>query len=172
MNRITLAQREALDVIKDMIDRSNTAVPEYGTKIMTLIFGILNVDCRAEYTVTDITDIEGDKTIPINPNNGNDKIHINIPDWLKDVPTPPFNPNPYPPQVWYNYETDPIQTNAQEHRRYVTEVSCTDDKNAIVSVSCTNDNNCIGDTITTAEVFRQNTGDFRDEQEQSTFKDK
>ena len=87
--QITLAQREALDVIKDMIDRSNTSVPDYGTKIMTLILGILNVDCRVEHTTTDIV---GDKNDPIpNPNIGNDKIPIgapNWPDWIK--PTPPF----------------------------------------------------------------------------------
>ena len=91
MNKITLAQREALDVVKDMIDKSNTNIPEYGTKILSLILGILNIDCRVEHTIdiTDIIGIEGDKTIPINPNNGNDKIQINIPDWIKNVPTSP-----------------------------------------------------------------------------------
>lgn len=118
MNKITLAQREALDVVKDMIDKSNTNVPDYGTKIMTLILGILNIDCRVEHTTTDITDIEGDKTIPINPNNGNDRLQI--PDWIKDVPTPPFSPHdPFPPKVWYNQEPEPIQTTAQE-LRYAT----------------------------------------------------
>ena len=87
MNKITLAQREALDVVKDMIDESNTNVPEYGTKILTLILGILNIDCRVEHT---ITQIDGDKITPIiNPNTDNDKIHINIPDWIKNVPLPP-----------------------------------------------------------------------------------
>ena len=77
MNKITLAQREALDVVVDMINKSNTTVPEYGTKIMTLILGILNIDCRVERT---ITDIDGDKNNLItNPNIGNDKIQINIP---------------------------------------------------------------------------------------------
>jgi hypothetical protein len=56
MNNITLAQREALDVVKDMLDKSNTNVPDYGTKILTLILGILNIDCRVEHTTTDITD--------------------------------------------------------------------------------------------------------------------
>ena len=171
--QITLAQREALDVIKDMIDRSNTAVPEYGTKIMTLIFGILNVDCRVEHTTTDIT---GDKNDPIpNPNIGNDKIHIgapNWPDWIK--PTPPFipgdrtsEPAPWEPRVWYNHETEPLNTQegAQEVR-YVTNVNCTAgetrDKNCVTTTR--NANDCI--------TYTGNTGDFRDEREQSTFKDK
>jgi hypothetical protein len=62
MKTITLAQREALDVVKDMIDKSNPDVPEYGTKIITLILGILNIDCRVEHT---ITQIDGDKITPI-----------------------------------------------------------------------------------------------------------
>ena len=57
MNKITLAQREALDVVKDMLDKSNTSVPDYGTKIMTLILGILNIDCRVERITIDIPDI-------------------------------------------------------------------------------------------------------------------
>lgn len=156
MNKITLAQREALDVVKDMIDRSNTNVPEYGTKVMTLILGILNIDYRVEST---ITQIDGDKTtpIPINPNNGNDRIHINIPDSIREMPTPPFSPHtPFPPQVWYKQEPEPIQTNVPEDVRYATEVSCTGDKNCIVC------------TTNTADV-RYN-GDFRDEQ--TSFNDK
>ena len=160
MNKITLAQREALDVVKDMIDRSNTSVPEYGTKIMTLILGILNVDCRVEHT---ITQIDGDKITPIIPDNGNDRIQINIPDWIKTMPTPPFipgdktsEPAPWEPRVWYNNEPEPIQTNKQEDVRYATEVSCTGDKNCIV---CTSN---------TADV--QYNGDFRDVQ--TSFNDK
>ena len=167
MNKITLAQREALDVVKDMIDRSNTNVPEFGTKVMTLILGILNIDYRVEHTeltTTDITDIEGCKTITINPDNGNNKIHINIPDWGKPAPVPTFVPGdivhpepcPYPPQVWYNQEPEPIQTNKQEDVRYVTEVTYTGDKNGIISVN------------NTADV-RYN-GDFGDEQ--TSFNDK
>lgn len=168
MNRITLAQREALDVVKDMIDKSNTNVPEYGTKILTLILGILNIDCRVEHTNTDITDTGVGKPIPIDivPNNGNDKIQV--PDWIKNVPTPPFvpkdisqpDPYPFPPKVWYNQEVDPIQTNAQEERRYSTSPS--------VSVSCTGDKNCISTTYNPNEV--QYTGDFRDAQ--TSFNDK
>ena len=179
--QITLAQREALDVVVDMIDKSNTAIPEYGTKIMTLILGILNVDSRAEHT---ITQIDNDKITPItNPNNGNDGIQINMPDWIKTMPTPPFvpgdkrsEPAPWEQRIWYNRETEPF--NAQEgaemtqERRYTTNITCTGDKNGTFSVSHTNGKNDIEDTITTAEVFRQNTGDFRDEREQSTFKDK
>ena len=162
MNKITLAQREALDVVKDMIDKSNTNVPEYGAKILTLILGILNIDCRVEHTTIDITDIEGDKTIPINPNNGNDKIQI--PDWIKNVPTPPFvpkdisqpDPYPFPPKVWYSQEPEPIQTNAREVVRYATEVTCTENKN------------CITTTYNPNDV--QYTGDFRDGQ--TSFNDK
>lgn len=161
MNKITLAQREALDVVKDMIDRSNTNVPEYGTKVMTLILGILNIDYRVEST---ITQIDSDKTTPIIPDNGNDKINIGVPnwpDWIK--PTPPFipgdktsEPAPWEPRVWYNQEPEPIQTNVPEDVRYATEVSCTGDKNCIVC------------TTNTADV-RYN-GDFRDEQ--TSFNDK
>ena len=57
MNKITLAQQEALDVVKDMIDKSNTSIPDYGTKIITLILGILNIDSRIDHNITDITDI-------------------------------------------------------------------------------------------------------------------
>jgi hypothetical protein len=155
--KITKAQKYALEVIRGMIDRSNTNVPDYGTKILALIFGILDVD----YTYDDqITDLEGDKVLPINPNNGNDKIQIDVPDWMKTVPTiplPPFTPGDYqPPQVWYNQEPEPIQTNKQEDRKYVTEITYTGDKNGIVYVS------------NTADVRYD--GDFRDEQ--TSFNDK
>lgn len=144
MNNITLAQREALDVVKDMIDKSNTNVPDYGTKILTLILGILNIDCRVEHTNIDITDIKGDSTMSINPNNGNDKLQI--PDWIKNVPTPPVSPHvPYPSQVWYNQEPEQIQTNVQEERRYATEVSCIEDKNGIVYTTNTTDVQYNGD---------------------------
>lgn len=137
---ITLAQREALDVVKDMIDKSNTSVPEYGTKIMTLILGILNIDCSVEHTITQIDD---DKITPIIPDNGNDGIQINIPDWVKNIPpsTPgriTSEPCPFPPQVWYNQETEPIQPTAQE-LRYATKVTCTGDKNCIVHTTNTAD---------------------------------
>jgi hypothetical protein len=172
MNNITLAQREALDVVKDMIDRSNTSIPDYGTKIMTLILGILNVDCRVEHTITQIDD---DKTTPITPDNGtNDKLQqgIEIPDWIKTKPFPPFvpgdkssEPAPWEPRVWYNHESGitpaNANTNAQEDVRYATEVSCTGHQNCITITRNPND-------IT----YTGNTGDFRDEREQSTFKDK
>lgn len=154
---ITLAQREALDVVKDMIDRSNTDVPDYGTKIMTLILGILNVDCRVEHASTDITDIDGGSTLPINPDNGNGKINLDIPDWVKNMPTSPVVPEDYRPvQVWYNYEAEPIQTDAREDIIYAAEISCTGDKNSIISVT------------NTADV--KYNGDFRDEQ--TSFNDK
>ena len=162
-----------------MIDKSNTSVPDYGTKIMTLIFGILNVDCSVEHT---ITQIDGDKITPIiNPDNGNDRIQINIPDWIKTMPTPPFipgdktsEPAPWEPRVWYNNEPEPIQTNKQEDVRYATEASCTGDKNGIVYSSNTADVRYNGDTdcITTRDVSdcTTYTGDFRDVQ--TSFNDK
>ena len=154
---ITLAQREALDVVKDMIDRSNTNVPEFGTKVMTLILGILNVDCRVEHT---ITQIDGDKITPIIPDNSNDRIQINIPNipsvqvFPGDISHP--DPYPFPPQVWYNQEPEPYQTDKAEDVRYTTCVSCTEDKN------------CITTTYNPADV--QYTGDFRDVQ--TSFNDK
>jgi hypothetical protein len=148
--KITKAQKNALEVIKRMIDCSNTNVPDYGTKILTLIFGILDLD----YTYDDqITDLEGDKVLPIDPNNGNDKIQINIPNipgvqiFPGEISHP--EPCPFPPQVWYEQETEPIQPTARE-LRYATEVSYTGDKNGIVC------------TTNTADV--QYNGDFRDEQ--------
>lgn len=178
MNKITLAQREALDVVKDMIDKSNPDVPEFGTKVMTLILGILNVDCRVEHT---ITQIDGDKITPIiNPDRGNDRIQINIPDWIKTMPTPPFipgdktsEPAPWEQRVWYNQETEPIQPTAQE-LRYATEVSCTGDKNGIVYTTNTADARYNGDKdcITTRDVSdcTTYTGDFR--YVQTSFNDK
>lgn len=150
MNKITLAQREALDVVKDMIDKSNTSVPDYGTTIITLILGILNVDCRVEPVAPSIT-VDPDKpdnALPIDYEglrDGNDK--INVPDWIREMPTPPFVPGdvayppqpPFPPQVWYNHEPGPIQTDAREDVRYATEVTCTGDKNGIVCTTNTGD---------------------------------
>jgi hypothetical protein len=104
--------------------------------------------------------IFGGKTIPINPNNGNDKIHIDIPEWIKNLPTGPFSPHtPYPEQIWYNQEPDAaIKVDAHKHeeRRYVTEVSCTGDPNCITTTH--NPNDCVY------------TGDFRDVQ--TSFNDK
>lgn len=161
MNTITLAQREALDVVKDMIDRSNTDVPEYGSKIMTLILGILNVDVNGTVTKDLGLTATLDKHPSIDLGNGesaikaiindNDGLQITIPDWIRDKQTPPFSP-----QVWYNQEHEPIQTNKQEDVRYVTEVTYTGDKNGIVC------------TTNTADV-RYN-GDFRDVQ--TSFNDK
>lgn len=159
MNKITLAQREALDVVKDMLDKSNTSVPDYGTKIMTLILGILNIDCRVEHITIDIPDIGEGKPISINQEDGNGKINLDIPDWIKNIPTGPFSPNdPFPPKVWYNQEPDgAIKTNAHEKRRYATEVSCTDNQNCITTTR--NPNDCV-----------TYTGDFRDVQ--TSFNDK
>lgn len=158
MNNITLAQREALDVVKDMIDKSNTNVPDYGTKILTLILGILNIDCRVECTSTDITDLGGGKPIPININESNDKLQI--PDWIKNVPTPPFSPHtPYPEQIWYDKDPGAIKVDAhkQEDVRYATSITCTENKNCITTTR--NSNDCV-----------TYTGDFRDMQ--TSFNDK
>jgi hypothetical protein len=177
MKTITLAQREALDVVKDMIDKSNPDVPEYGTKIMTLILGILNIDCRVEHT---ITQIDGDKIAPIiTPGTGNDRLQINIPNipgvqiFPGEISHP--EPAPYPPQVWYNQEPEPIQTNKQEDINYVTEVTHTGDKNGIVYVSNTadvrynGDKNCVTTTRNPNDCVTY-TGDFSDEQ--TSFNDK
>ena len=162
-----------------MIDKSNTTVPDYGTKIMTLILGILNVDRRVEHTITQIDD---DKTTPItNPNIGNDKIHINVPDWIKTAPTLPFNPNPYPPQVWYNHETEPLNArDGAQEVRYTTNTTYTGDKNMIVdgytydsiTAAKTSGNGCVTTQKDVPTTYTKNNTDFRDEQEQSTFKDK
>lgn len=124
--KITKAQREALEVVMKLTDSTDPNKKEY---ILTLIYGILNLE------------LEEDKTIlTINPNDGNDKIHINIPDWIESKPTPPFIPGDYqPPHVWYNHEPEPIQTNMQENVNYTTEVTCTGDKNCIVHTTNTND---------------------------------
>ena len=67
-------------------------------------------------------------------------IYINIPAWIKSTPTPPFTPGDYqPPQVWYTQEPEPIQTDAREDVRYVTEITCTGDKNGIVHTTNTAD---------------------------------
>lgn len=132
---ITLAQREALDVVKDMIDKSNTSVPEYGTKIMTLILGILNIDCRVEPVTPSIT---------ADPDSPNNTLPIDYVDPLRIIQSPPTPPDvphypPFPPQVWYTQEPKPIQTDAKEDVRYATEVTCTGDKNCIVHTTNTND---------------------------------
>lgn len=166
MNKITLAQREALDVVKDMIDKSNPDVPDYGTKIITLILGILNVDVNGivtedlgltatldKHPSIDLGNGEPIKTIPINPDSGNDRIQITIPDWTIEKQTPPFSPHtPFPPQVWYEQETEPIQPTARE-LRYAAEVSCTGDKNGIIGVTNTGDVKYTGDFRDTQTSF-------------------
>ena len=139
---MTQSQKRALDAVQNMIEVKTDEF--FAHNIMILIFGILNVE----------HDMIRDTTIPINPNDGNDRIHIDVPDWPPQ--TPPFNPNPFPPQVWYNQEPEPIQTDAREDVRYATEITCTGDKNGIVC------------TTNTADV--QYNGDFRDGQ--ISFNDK
>lgn len=124
--KITKAQREALEVVMKLTDSTDPNKKEY---ILTLIYGILNLELEEDKT-----------TLTIDPNDGNDKIHINIPDWSKSTPIPPFTPGDYqPPQVWYNHETEPIQTDMQKNVNYATEVTCTGDKNCIVHTTNTND---------------------------------
>lgn len=124
--KITKAQKEALEVVMKLTDSTDPNKKEY---ILTLIYGILNLE------------LEEDKTnLTLNPNDGNDKIHINIPDWPKSTPIPPFTPGDYqPPHVWYNHEPEPIQTNMQENVNYATEVTCTGNKNCIVHTTNTGD---------------------------------
>lgn len=159
---MTQSQKRALDAVQNMIEVKTDEV--FAHNIMILIFGILNVE----------HDMDKDTTVPVSPNWGNDKLQV--PDWLKSIPTPPFvpkdishpdpcpfpgeishpEPAPWEPRVWYNQEPEPIQTNKQEDVRYVTEVTYTGDKNGIISVN------------NTADV-RYN-GDFGDEQ--TSFNDK
>lgn len=142
--QISNSQERALNAVEDLIKGQTSEL--FSHNIMILIYGIRNVELKKDLTA-----------IPINPDNGNDRIQINIPNWVKSVPTPPFTPGDYqPPQVWYNNEPEPIQTIAQPDVRYVTETSCTGDKNGIVHTTNTND--------------VQYNGDFRDEQ--TSFNDK
>ena len=140
---MTQSQKRALDAVQNMIEVKTDET--FAHNIMILIFGILNVE----------HDMNRDIPLPVNPNNGNDR--LNIPDCIKELPTPPFSPHtPFPPQVWYNQEPEPIQTDAREDVRYATEVTCVGDKNCIVC------------TTNTADV--QYNGDFRDGQ--ISFNDK
>ena len=147
---MTQSQKRALDAVQNMIKAKTDEV--FARDIMILIFGILNVE----------HDMYKDTTISINPNDvtGNDNLQINIPNipgvqigFPGEITHP--EPCPFPPQVWYEQETEPRQPTAQE-LRYATEVSCTGDKNGIVY------------TTNTADV--QYNGDFRDEQ--TSFNDK
>jgi hypothetical protein len=144
---MTQSQKRALDAVQNMIEVKTDEV--FAHNIMTLIFGILNVE----------HDMDKDVTIPINPGTGNDGLQINIPNipGVQIFPGEISHPEPAPweQRVWYNQEKEPIQPTAQE-LRYATEVSCTGDKNGVVC------------TTNTADV-RYN-GDFRDEQ--TSFNDK
>lgn len=121
--KITKAQKDALETAIGLVDTIKK------DELLTLIYGILNIEL--EYEKSDLT---------LNPNKGNDEIHINIPDWGKPTPIPPFVPGDYqPPQVWYEQVPEPIQTDAREDVRYATEVTCTGDKNCIVHTTNTND---------------------------------
>lgn len=145
--KITKAQKDALDVVMKLMDSDNPNKKEY---ILTLICGILNIELEDDKSIV--------TTIPINPNNGSDQIQINIPDWSKSTPIPPFVPGDYqPPQVWYNHEPEPIQTDARDVAKYATMVTCTEDKNCTTITQ--NPNDCI-----------TYTGDFRDAQ--TSFNDK
>ena len=160
--KITKAQKDALDVVMKLMDSYNPNKREY---ILTLICGILNIELEDDTSI-----------ITLNPNDvaGNDEIQLIIPDWIEKKQTPPFSPHtPFPPQVWYEQETEPIQPTARE-LRYATEVSCTGDKTGIISVTNTADVRYNGDKncITTRDVSdcTTYTGDFRDTQ--TSFNDK
>lgn len=148
---MTQSQKRALDAVQNMIEVKTDEV--FAHNIMILLFGILNIE----------HDIDKDLSVPINPNNGNDKLQI--PDWIKNVPTPPFvpkdishpDPCPFPPKVWYNQEAIKVDAHKQEGVRYATEVSCTGDKSCITTTR--NSNDCV-----------TYTGDFRDGQ--TSFNDK
>ena len=125
--KITKAQKDALDVVMKLMDSNDPNKKEY---ILTLICGILNLESEDDTSI-----------ITINPNNGNDRIQLNIPDWRKTMPTPPDAPHypPFPPQAWYEHKPEPIQTDASDDVRYASEVTCTGDKNGIIRVTNTTD---------------------------------
>ena len=127
--KITKAQKEALEVVMKLTDSNDPNKKEY---ILTLICGILNLELEEDESVT--------PTITDNPNN---TLPIDYVDPLRIIQTPPtpsFIPGDYqPPQVWYNQEPEPIQTDAREDVRYATEVTCTGDKNGIVCTTNTAD---------------------------------
>lgn len=129
--KITKIQKAALETAVGLVDIIKR------DELMTLIYGILNIELDEDKSII--------KTIPLNPNDGNDKLHINIPDWVKNVPTPPFvpgditDPAPWQPRVWYNHEPEPIQTTAHPDVRYIAEVNSTGDKNCILHTTNTND---------------------------------
>lgn len=132
--KITKIQDAALATAVNLIDWNDPIKRE---QLLTLIYGILNIEVTDETSIT---------TIPINPNDGNDKIHINIPDIIRTLPTPPFvpgdkstDPASWQPRVWYNNEPEPIQTDAHKDVRYKTEVNYTGDKNCIVHTTNTAD---------------------------------
>ena len=128
---MTQSQKRALDAVQNMIEVKTDEV--FAHNIMILIFGILNIE----------HDMDKDTSIPIIPDNGNDKLQV--PEWIKNVPTPPFSPHdPFPPKVWYNQEPE------------LTKIDCTDNKNGIVYISNNTDT--------------RYTGDFRDGQ--TSFNDK
>lgn len=131
--QISNSQERALNAVEDLIKGQTSDL--FSHNIMILIYGILNVELKKDLTAI--------------PNDGNDKIHINIPNWIKSVPSPPFTPGDYqPPQVWYNHEPEPIPTVA-ETPEYISTISAAD-----------------GPTVTTTAT---NT-DFRDAQ--TSFNDK
>lgn len=134
--QISNSQERALNAVEDLIKGQTSEL--FSHNIMILIYGILNVELKKDLTV-----------IPINPNDGNDKIHISIPDWVKSVPTPPFTPGDYqPPKVWYNTEPEPIRTN-DKTLEYITTIGAADRPTVTTTVTNT---------------------DFRDEQ--TSFNDK
>lgn len=136
--QISNSQERALNAVEDLIKGQTSEL--FSHNIMILIYGILNVELKKDLTA-----------IPINPDNGNDKIQINIPDWAKSVPTPPFTPGDYqPPQVWYEIEPEPIQTVARTSE-YITTIGAED-----------------GPVVTTTVTGAKT--DFRDEQ--TSFNDK
>lgn len=143
--KITKAQKDALDVVMKLTDSNDPNKKEY---ILTLICGILNLELEDKSITPTITD---------NPNNTLPIDYVDPLRIIQSPPTPPFVPGDYqPPQVWYTQEPKPIQTDAREDMRYVTEVTCTEDKNCITTV---HNSDCI-----------TYTGNFRDTQ--TSFNDK
>lgn len=145
--QISNSQERALNAVEDLIKGQTSEL--FSHNIMILIYGILNVELKKDLTA-----------IPINPNDGNDRIHINIPDWVKSVPTPPFTPGDYqPPQVWYNTSENPPRYLTEKEK--LTPLCQTSEFVTTVGVED-------GPVVTT--TVTGNKTDFRDEQ--TSFNDK
>lgn len=145
--QISNSQERALNAVEDLIKGQTSEL--FSHNIMILIYGILNVELKKDLTA-----------IPKLPNDGNDKIQINIPDWVKSVPTPPFTPGDYQsPQVWYDTTGNPPRMFTEKEK--LTPICQTSEFVTTVGVE---DGPVVTTTVTGTKT------DFRDEQ--TSFNDK